>query len=97
MHPALLPLIFKRGQKEVRNRCVLAALTNKQSPDNGMLSEEEHRWLEKRAIGGFGIVTTAAANVTKDGQGWTGKWGSGRMNTSLDSRSWPMTFTSTGP
>ena len=75
MHPALLPLIFKRGQKEVRNRCVLAALTNKQSPDNGMLSEEEHRWLEKRAIGGFGIVTTAAANVTKDGQGWTGEMG----------------------
>ena len=75
MHPARTSMTFKRNRLSVRNRCVLAALTNKQSHDDGRLSVEEHRWLVERAIGGFGIVTTAAAHVTQSGQGWTGELG----------------------
>lgn len=75
MHPVLSPVIFRRGSMKVNNRCVLAALTNKQSHDDGRLSEEEQRWLVERAIGGFGIVTTAATHVTQDGQGWSGELG----------------------
>jgi 2,4-dienoyl-CoA reductase-like NADH-dependent reductase (Old Yellow Enzyme family) len=69
------PLIFARNNKTVRNRTVLAAMTNKQSNENGTLSEEEIIWLERRAQGGFGITTTAAANVTEHGRGWQGEMG----------------------
>ena len=75
MHPALAPFTFARGPHTVKNRCVLAAMTNKQSHDDGCLSKEEIRWLEMRAEGGFGIVTTAAANVSKNGKGWNGEFG----------------------
>ena len=54
---------------------MLAALTNKQSHDDGCLSDEETRWLTHRAQGGFGIVTSAAANVTETGKGWEGELG----------------------
>ena len=75
MHPALSPFTFPRGSLTVKNRCVLAAMTNKQSHDDGRLSEEEIRWLEMRAQGGFGIVTTAASNVSEQGKGWDGEFG----------------------
>ncbi len=75
MHDVLSPFTFARGQRTVRNRCLLAALTNKQSHDDGTISKEEHRWLTRRAQGGFGIVTTAAANVTETGKGWEGELG----------------------
>lgn len=75
MHPALEPFTFQRTGKRIRNRCVLAAMTNKQSEENGVLSEEEIRWLFARSKGGFGIVTTAAAHVQEDGKGWNGEFG----------------------
>ena len=75
MHDVLSPITFARGHRTVRNRCVLAALTNKQSNDDGCLSDEETRWLTHRAQGGFGIVTSAAANVTENGKGWEGELG----------------------
>ena len=59
-HP-LDPFAFGNGRPTLRNRAVLAAMTNKQSRDDGVLSDEEIRWLLRRAEGGFGIVTTAAA------------------------------------
>ena len=37
--------------------------------------DEEIKWLTRRAKGGFGIITTAAAHVSKDGQGWDGELG----------------------
>ena len=58
-----------------KNRTLLAAMTNKQSNSDGTLSEEEINWLVRRGKGGFGITTTAAANVTKEGQGWEGEMG----------------------
>ena len=58
-----------------KNRTLLAAMTNKQSNSDGTLSDEEINWLVRRGKGGFGITTTAAANVTKQGQGWEGEMG----------------------
>ena len=67
--------IFTRTGHRIRNRTVLAAMTNKQSHSDGTLSEAEIKWLTRRAKGGFGIITTAAAHVSKDGQGWDGELG----------------------
>ena len=69
------PFSFSRTEKKIANRTVLAAMTNKQSYDNGIISEEEIIWLAERAKGGFGIITTAATNVSAEGQGWEGEFG----------------------
>ena len=66
---------FPRTGKKLRNREVVAAMTNKQSNEDGSLSEEEINWLIRRAEGGFGIVTTAATHVVPEGQGWVGEMG----------------------
>ena len=68
------PLIFRTGLR-VRNRIVLAPLTNMQSEPDGSLGDAELRWLTSRAAGGFGVVTTCAAHVSRDGQGWPGELG----------------------
>lgn len=67
--------IFPRTGHVLKNRTVLAAMTNKQSYSDGTLSEVELKWLLRRAKGGFGIITTAAAHVSKEGQGWDGEIG----------------------
>jgi 2,4-dienoyl-CoA reductase-like NADH-dependent reductase (Old Yellow Enzyme family) len=59
----------------IRNRTVLAAMTNKQSHEDGTLSDEEISWLLMRAEGGFGIVTTAASHVHPNGKSWEGEMG----------------------
>jgi len=66
---------FERTGHEVRNRGLLAAMTNKQSFEDGRLSGEEMTWLVRRAIDGFGIITTAAAHVAETGKGWHGEMG----------------------
>ena len=68
------PLGFRTGLI-ASNRVVLAPMTNKQSHDDGTLSENELRWLVSRADGGFGLIMTCAAHVAKDGQGWPGELG----------------------
>ena len=67
--------IFERTGHNVRNRTVLAAMTNKQSLQDGILSDDEIKWLTRRAKDGFGIITTAATHVSRDGQGWEGEFG----------------------
>ena len=59
----------------LKNRTLLAAMTNKQSHEDGTLSSEEIDWLTRRAKGDFAITTTAAANVTGFGRGWEGEMG----------------------
>ena len=59
----------------LRNRSVLAALTNKQSREDGTLTQDEIKWLERRAKDGFGIVTTAAAFIHPSGKSWIGELG----------------------
>ena len=67
--------VLTRTGRSIRNRSVLAAMTNKQSYEDGRLSDEEIHWLALRAKGEFGIITTAAANVTEKGRGWDGEMG----------------------
>jgi 2,4-dienoyl-CoA reductase-like NADH-dependent reductase (Old Yellow Enzyme family) len=74
-HRFLEPFTFRRTGHTARNRVVLAAMTNPQSNADGTLGEDEHRWLMARARGGFGVVSTCAAHVALDGQGWPGELG----------------------
>jgi 2,4-dienoyl-CoA reductase-like NADH-dependent reductase (Old Yellow Enzyme family) len=68
------PLVLARGPV-MKNRFMLAPLTNQQSHPDGTLSDEEFRWLTMRATGGFGLVLTCAAHVQANGQGFAGQLG----------------------
>ncbi len=68
------PLSFPRGPA-MKNRFMLAPLTNSQSHADGRLSDEEHHWLTLRAKGGFGATMTCAAHVQAVGQGFPGQLG----------------------
>lgn len=57
------------------NRFMLAPLTNWQSHADGVLSDDEFRWLTLRAAGGFGLTMTCAAHVQAAGQGFPGQLG----------------------
>lgn len=74
MTTLLDPISFARGPAW-KNRFMLAPLTNLQSHPDGVLSEDEFRWLTKRAAGGFGLVMTCAAHVQRIGQGFPGQLG----------------------
>ena len=67
-------LAFKRGPA-MKNRFMLAPLTNLQSHADGRLSDEEFKWLTMRAEGGFGLTMTCAAHVQAIGQGFPGQLG----------------------
>lgn len=68
------PLSFKHGPA-MKNRFMLAPLTNCQSHADGTLSDEEFHWLTMRADGGFGLTMTCAAHVQARGQGFPGQLG----------------------
>ena len=53
------PLTFNRGPV-MKNRFMLAPLTNHQSHADGVLSDEEFNWLTLRARGGFGQTSPSA-------------------------------------
>ncbi|MFN3514258.1 MAG: NADH:flavin oxidoreductase [Phenylobacterium sp.] len=68
------PLTFAHGPA-MKNRFMLAPLTNLQSHPDGRLSEDEFRWLTLRAKGGFGLTMSCAAHVQREGQGFPGQLG----------------------
>ncbi|HEY7800872.1 MAG TPA: NADH:flavin oxidoreductase, partial [Hyphomonadaceae bacterium] len=68
------PLTLKRGPA-LKNRFMLAPLTNTQSHADGRLSDDEFRWLTMRAEGGFGLTMTCASHVQRVGQGFPGQLG----------------------
>ncbi len=73
--PNLLDSVaFTRGPN-MKNRFMLAPLTNSQSHEDGVMSEEEYHWLTKRAEGGFGLTMTCAAHVQAIGKGFPGQLG----------------------
>ena len=72
MKNLLAPWTLRNGVR-VSNRVALAPLTNTQSNADGTISEDEFKWLESRAKGGYGMVITCASHVAKDGQGWQGE------------------------
>lgn len=74
MFDPFAPLALPRGPA-LKNRFMLAPLTNMQSHADGTLSDEEIHWLVKRAEGGFGLTMTAAAHVLPSGQGFKGQLG----------------------
>ncbi|HPX36718.1 MAG TPA: NADH:flavin oxidoreductase [Mycobacterium sp.] len=59
----------------MKNRFMLAPLTNQQSNPDGTLSDDEERWLTMRAAGGFGMTMTCASHVDALGQGFAGQLG----------------------
>lgn len=59
----------------LKNRFMLAPLTNQQSYKNGELSNDELKWLAMRAEGGFGLVMTCASHVQELGKGFPGQLG----------------------
>ncbi len=68
------PLHFPCGAT-MKNRFMLAPMTNTQSFADGRLSDEEFRWLTMRAEGQFALVMTCASHVQKIGQGFPGQLG----------------------
>jgi 2,4-dienoyl-CoA reductase-like NADH-dependent reductase (Old Yellow Enzyme family) len=68
------PLALSRGPA-MKNRFMLAPLTNQQSHADGRLSDDEFRWLTMRAAGGFALTMTAASHVQAVGQGFPGQIG----------------------
>mgnify|MGYP001823103108 CR=1 FL=1 len=65
---------FKCGQT-MKNRFMLAPLTNTQSYEDGTLSDDEFHWLTMRAKGGFGLTMTCASHVQENGKGFPGQLG----------------------
>ena len=74
MNKLFEPLAFTRGPA-MKNRFMLAPLTNSQSHDDGALSEDEFHWLTMRAKGGFALTMTCAAHVQAAGRGFPGQLG----------------------
>lgn len=68
------PVTFAHGPA-MPNRLMLSPLTNQQSHDDGTLSDDEHRWLTMRGLGGFGLTMTCAASVQQIGRGFSGQLG----------------------
>ncbi len=67
-------LQFSSGH-EMKNRFMLAPMTNCQSHPDGTLSDDELNWLVMRARGGFSLTMTCAAHVQRVGQGFPGQLG----------------------
>jgi len=59
----------------MKNRFMLAPMTNQQSFEDGRLSDVELNWLAMRAKGQFGLVMTCAAHVQEIGKGFSGQLG----------------------
>lgn len=74
MNPLFAPLPLPGGAT-LKNRLVLAPLTNTQSHDDGTLSDDEYRWLTMRALGGFAATMTCASHVQAAGRGFRGQLG----------------------
>lgn len=64
----------------MKNRFMLAPMTNTQSNEDGTLSEDELHWLTMRAKGGFGLTMTCASHVQVNGKGFPGQLGIFRDN-----------------
>ena len=67
-------LVLTRGGT-LKNRFVLAPMTNGQSHADGRLGDDEYDWLVRRAEGGFGLTMTCAATVQQAGIGFAGQLG----------------------
>ncbi len=71
----LFETVHFRCGETMKNRFMLAPMTNTQSHEDGTLSEDEFRWLTMRAQGGFGLTMTCASHVQANGKGFPGQLG----------------------
>ena len=62
-------IVFPCGLS-MKNRFMLAPLTNTQSFEDGKLSDDEFTWLTLRAKGNFGITMSCASHVQEIGKGF---------------------------
>src|SRR4051812_6237080 len=60
------PLSLLHGPA-MRNRFMLAPLTNQQSEHEGFASEFDQEWIAQVARGGYGLVQTCATTVERGG------------------------------
>ena len=67
-------IVFPCGLS-MKNRFMLAPLTNTQSFEDGILSDDEFLWLTLRAKGNFGITMSCASHVQEIGKGFPGQLG----------------------
>ena len=67
-------ITFLNGMS-MKNRFMLAPLTNQQSFEYGSLSDDEYVWLTYRAAGQFGMTMTCASHVQAVGKGFLGQLG----------------------
>ncbi len=67
-------IIFPCGIS-MKNRFMLAPLTNSQSHEDGCLSDDEFNWLTLRSKGNFGMTMSCASHVQKIGKGFPGQLG----------------------
>ncbi|WP_047154675.1 NADH-dependent flavin oxidoreductase [Aneurinibacillus tyrosinisolvens] len=67
------PFTFPSGV-ELKNRIVMAPMTNTSALDNGEVSDEELAYYRERA-GGVSAVITACTYVTESGKGFPGEFG----------------------
>lgn len=74
--PLFAPLTFRSGV-QLRNRLVMAPMTNFSSQQDGQVTTAEVEYYARRS-GGMGLVITACANVTANGQGFPGEIGAER-------------------
>ncbi|AZI45228.1 NADH-dependent flavin oxidoreductase (plasmid) [Deinococcus psychrotolerans] len=72
--PLNLPTTGQIGSLELRNRLVMAPMTNYSSNADGSVTDTELAYYARRS-GGVGMVITACANVTANGQGFPGEIG----------------------
>ena len=65
------PVTFACGAT-MKNRFMLAPMTNHQSHEDGRLGDDELHWLTRRAEGNFGLTMTCAAHVqAEEGVSWS--------------------------
>ena len=74
MNTLFEPLKFSSGAT-MKNRFMLAPMTNTQSHEDGTLGDDEYNWLVMRAKGGFGLTMTCASHVQANGRGFPGQLG----------------------
>lgn len=70
------PLTFRSGV-QLRNRVLMAPMTNSSSHEDGTVSEQELAYYRERA-GGVGAVITACAHVTPEGKAYVNELGADR-------------------
>jgi 2,4-dienoyl-CoA reductase-like NADH-dependent reductase (Old Yellow Enzyme family) len=66
------PFLFNNGQV-VKNRMMLAPMTNWQSQPDGTLGDAEYNWLRMRAEGGFGTIITAGSATSANAIAYPGQ------------------------